>query len=220
MRRGPRYRPAPPVEAGMPCRLITENGTKFFLRIYWGEDCPSSCGEPHPGYHNAQVPLAESDKLKDWDAHGKPEDYAEDRWPVKCDHCPAVAPVFDPEKARGTGLHRQVFRQRRYNTASGRPEPGDMFYADWYHRDNGSCYWWDNCTEPHLMVILPNGHIWDSSSRASNCTLKKDRLHRCWVRHGEPPNVTVDKAGHTCAAGAGSIAVPGWHGFLTNGRLV
>lgn len=69
-------------------------------------------------------------------------------------------------------------------------------------------------------VILPNGHEWNVDSRASNCTMKEDRLHRCWVRHGEPPLVTANKqGGRTCAAGAGSIAVPGYHGFLNNGVL-
>lgn len=45
------------------------------------------------------------------------------------------------------------------------------------------------------------------------------RPHKCWVRHGTPPRVTVDKDGLTCGAGAGSIAVPGYHGHLQNGYL-
>lgn len=43
--------------------------------------------------------------------------------------------------------------------------------------------------------------------------------HACWVRHGEPPNVTVDKNGVTCRAGAGSIIADDFHGFLRNGWL-
>jgi hypothetical protein len=31
--------------------------------------------------------------------------------------------------------------------------------------------------------------------------------------------VTVGKSGNTCAAGAGSIAVDGYHGFLRNGSF-
>lgn len=48
------------------------------------------------------------------------------------------------------------------------------------------------------------------------------RPHKCWVRHGTPPHqiVHVDKSGTTCGAGGGSIAYPGWHGFLHNGELV
>ena len=44
--------------------------------------------------------------------------------------------------------------------------------------------------------------------------------HRCWCRHGEPPNITVDKNGPTCPAGAGSIQCNDWHGYLRNGELV
>jgi len=95
---------------------------------------------------------------------------------------------------------------------------GAMWFAVWYWRPVE----WDNEVEPHLIVRCPSGdgsRDWDIDSRASNCTLRDDRLHRCWVRHGAPPDVHVDKDGLTCSAGAGSIALPGWHGFLTHGYL-
>lgn len=192
------------------CRFIEENGTKAWLRVYWGS---TECGG---SYHNAQVPLTETDTLEAWDLGGKPEDYPDDRWPTSCERCGASVPSVD--------IHRQVFRQRRYNTPSGSPEPGDMFWVTWRHYrfPNGtktSCDW-DDCDGKHLQVILPNGYGWDADGRASNCTMPNDRLHRCWVRHGDPPNVTVDKNGRTCAAGAGSIAVTGFHGFLRGGKLI
>jgi len=56
--------------------------------------------------------------------------------------------------------------------------------------------------------------------RASNCGSRDDDEHRCWVRHGEPPDLTVDKQGLTCTAGAGSIVTDTWHGFLRGGYLV
>lgn len=70
----------------------------------------------------------------------------------------------------------------------------------------------------HLTVMTPGG-VWVIDSRASNCTMPYDYNHRCWVRHGEPPEITVDKAGTTCAAGAGSIQCGSYHGFLQNGSL-
>lgn len=72
-----------------------------------------------------------------------------------------------------------------------------------------------------LVVVLPTGMHWQIDSRATNCTMPKDEVHKCWVRHGKPEDGTlhVDKNGYTCAAGAGSIAVPGYHGFLHNGHL-
>lgn len=71
-----------------------------------------------------------------------------------------------------------------------------------------------------LVCVLPGGHHWHIDGRAGNCTMPDDDEHRCWVRHGEPPKLTVDKDGNTCAAGAGSIAIPGWHGFMRDGTLV
>ena len=98
-----------------------------------------------------------------------------------------------------------------------------MFWTTWRHYPLpdgtvSSCEW-DNCEGKHLNVILPNGHTWDVDGRASNCTMKDDRTHRCWIRSGEPPKIHVSKDGHTCKAGAGSIGVPGYHGFLRNGTL-
>jgi hypothetical protein len=46
-----------------------------------------------------------------------------------------------------------------------------------------------------------------------------DGEHRCWVRHGEPPRITVDKNGPTCQAGAGSILAGDYHGFLRDGAF-
>jgi hypothetical protein len=84
----------------------------------------------------------------------------------------------------------------------------------------GECHArWSNCDGRHWEVICPGGDYWDINSRASNCTMRDDGTHRCWVVHGEPPNVHVDKSGHTCGAGAGSIQTSNWHGFLHNGEL-
>lgn len=70
-----------------------------------------------------------------------------------------------------------------------------------------------------LVVRLPNGHDWCIDSRCNNCTRPNDNAHRCWIRHGEPPNITVDKNGVTCSAGGGSIQSGDFHGFLRNGVL-
>lgn len=99
--------------------------------------------------------------------------------------------------------------------------PGAMWYADWYMNDETpprSMFHWDNQMTPPLIVKTPGGD-WDVDSRASNCTLPQDRTHRCWCRHGEVPRITVDKNGHTCGAGAGSIVCGDYHGFLRDGFL-
>ena len=92
---------------------------------------------------------------------------------------------------------------------------GAMWYATWYPKNMT----WDNETEPHLIVAAPSNTDWDIDSRCNNCGSPNDRLHRCWVRHGTPPDITVNKAGVTCSAGAGSFYSHDkkWHGFLENG---
>jgi len=71
-----------------------------------------------------------------------------------------------------------------------------------------------------LYVKLPNGALWGVDRRRSNCTKSDNQEHRCWIRHGVPPNITVNKDGLTCSAGAGSIDTINWHGFLTDGYLI
>lgn len=92
---------------------------------------------------------------------------------------------------------------------------GAMWDAFWLH---GVPSW---CGDDGRAIIcrVPNGHDWQIDGPASNCT-RPNEAHHCWVRHGEPPNLTVDKNGNTCAAGAGSILTKDWHGFLRNGYLV
>jgi hypothetical protein len=206
----------------MKTRLITEVGTRAFLRVYWGT-CPSPWG-----YHNAKKRLVDSSKVEDSELGGKPIDHGLAAFPTRCDQCAAEVPGDLPKKGLdasgacgGEGVNYQVHHARLYDSPSGKPEPGDVFFRECgWMKNRGACANWDNCDGRHLIVILPNGWEWDADSRASNCTMKDDRTHRCWVRTGEPPNVTVGKTGNTCAAGAGSILTPdGWHGFLESGFL-
>lgn len=110
---------------------------------------------------------------------------------------------------------------------------GAMWWSDWNdewgYRRRQNYDWPGRKDQPYryhpdaqgrcLYVQTPGGS-WCIDSRASNCTMPKDNNHRCWVRHGEPPNVTVDKSGDTCKAGAGSIQAGDWHGYLRKGELV
>lgn len=95
--------------------------------------------------------------------------------------------------------------------------PGACFDATWLHGHPQYC----GPDGRALHVVLPTGHVWHVDGRASNCTRPDDDVHKCWVRHGRPEDGTlhVDKQGNTCAAGAGSIMVPGYHGFLRHGYL-
>jgi len=217
----------------MRARFIRQVGIRGKLRIYWdsvtlGEvqpcadhpdghakttylnACPNTYGTGKPGFHNAYTPLGEKPEMDNWFAFGKVEDYPEERWPTACAHC--GAPV--PQESPNVYLQRQVAVTRLYDNPSGEPEPGDVYWMDWH--DPGECPYWENCDGKHLWSIVPNGSTWDIDARANNCTMREEKTHRCWIRTGTPEagNLHVDKNGYTCAAGAGSIAVTGWHGFL------
>jgi hypothetical protein len=105
--------------------------------------------------------------------------------------------------------------------------PGDTWIDPWslraQEREGKHSCPWSNCDGRHVWVVLPNGaggkREWSPDARAANCTLPEDREHRCWCRHGAGAALHVDKVGRTCAAGAGSIALPQWHGYVHNGQI-
>ena len=100
-----------------------------------------------------------------------------------------------------------------------RAPAGAMWFADWLLELAESGNDWKGPDGHCLMVRCPNGNDWCIDSRAFNCTLPNDHIHKCWVRHGTPPSITVDKNGVTCQAGAGSILNGTYHGFLRNGEF-
>ncbi len=201
---------------GIKCRLVKKVGTRATLRTYWGSgECPNAYGNGSKGIHNAHILLAENDISDDNKIGGAISDHPIEKWPTKCDNCPAVVP--EDKK-----VHRQIFRRRIYSTESGELGPGDMYWIDYTYGGKHDCWMHTTCDGMHLHVRLPNNRTWDIDSQASNCTKKKDKVHRCWIRTGTPPNVTITKGkkgDDTCAAGAGSIKAGDYHGFLKNGRF-
>lgn len=191
------------------CFFIKPNGkASRWLRRYSSAD-----GNPCPingSYHNAQVPIEDS-----LDAENRSDEpiiremYA-DQWPTKCD-CGYVFTTEDP---------KQLFSQNQYVDEAGRvmtlqsAPAGAMWDAVWFNKmpaytgPDGIC----------LVVKTPAGE-WMVDGRASNCTMPEDNVHKCWVRHGVPPNITVSKDGNTCAAGAGSILIKEYHAMLQEGEL-
>jgi hypothetical protein len=139
------------------------------------------------------------------------------RWPQRCAAC---GTPFPPTASW------QVNYEQLHTRSDGGPEctlrdppPGAMWEAPWAvdfgnRGADGRCF----------VVRLPNGRDWMIDGRASNCSKPDDHAHNCWVRHGTPPLLTVDKAGVTCNAGAGSIGsgtgADYYHGFLRDGVLV
>lgn len=223
-------------------RYIIPHGRRVWLRVYWGDGCDGN-------YHNAMLHLHDTAEPDEQPRHEVSE-FPLERWPTACEDCGQVVPAMPEGKTpmdyacgrrRETGEpNYQVFYKTLYATPNrawiGMPTVGDAYYADWYGcaERGGNCVaGWTNCDGHHLVVHVPNpgGHVrpghpdegywWDTRNRASNCTMKEDTLHRCWVVHGRPEdgNLHVDKAGLSCNAGAGSLDTGRWHGMLQNGWL-
>lgn len=169
-------------------------------------DLPWQSGEGGPDELRATDP--------EWDAAP---------WPETCPECGATIDYEAEGTWRSMG---GITYYRRTDTGEvkriGEHEPGAMWNATWMadaiHGQDGRC----------IVVKLPNGLDWTIDSQASNCD-RPGEDHDCWCRHGEPPNLTVDKnpepGRSTCSAGGGSIwsaqdTDRDWHGFLRNGWLV
>lgn len=149
--------------------------------------------------------------------HSYPDD--DPQWPLKCDRCGSPFMAEEPRQVFTLHLYRVVAVMPGALAAVGdvftlRDVPaGAMWNADWF----GS--WAQGPDGRSLVVKLPNQGEWLVDGPASNCTKPDEKTHRCWIRHGEWPAVTVDKSGNTCEAGAGSIASGDYHGFLRGGYL-
>jgi len=128
------------------------------------------------------------------------------RWPARCE-CGCEFTADDPWQEWSERLYRRADSGSMVTLRDA--PPGAMWDCGWnsWKGPDGRC----------LVVKCPNGSEWIIDSRASNCTMPKDNEHRCWVRHGEPPLITVDKNGKTCQAGGGSIQAGDYHGFLRGG---
>jgi len=191
------------------CFLIVPTGNDALrLRRYsHGEGCGGT-------YYNADVPFdirPASDRVRQLPPRIDP------RWEAvsRCQKCGYAFNDSDEWQL----LPRTQYRREDNGdlmTLADAP-PGAMWYADWMTGDRNG--WSYKGPDGKCLCVRTPGGDWMIDDRASNCTMPDDHEHRCWVRHGVPPCVTVNKNGRTCAAGAGSIICGSYHGFLTNGEL-
>lgn len=181
----------------------------------------SEPGDTH--YHDAAIPFGTCNFWKKYDddegqqgdwtyADDAPEiDHSDPRWPTHCECGYAFTPDDQFQVSRD-----HIFRRTDTGELLSlrKAPPGAMYDAEWLPQsfpvgEDGR----------RLYVVCPSGITWCIDGRASNCTMPEDNNHKCWVRHGTVPQITVDKNGVTCAAGGGSIIAGNYHGFLRNGEF-
>ncbi len=198
--------------------LVEPNGfARLHLRRYASSTNTTPCTTSPFRYHDIMVDVG---TVATW--------YLRDRWftDLAGPHTPGDHPMWPERCSCGYAFTDadpyQVFEDVLYAPkgevgAAAFPlrnaPPGAMWFSA-----TDPCHHEPRCSE-HLIVVCPDGASWSIDSRATNCALPDDRVHRCWVHSGEPTRITVDKNGRTCAAGGGSIQTPGYHGFLINGSF-
>jgi hypothetical protein len=171
------------------------------------------------GYHDAMVFLDESREVMSadgthWvDSRATAEDFkGNPLWPARCS-CGYEFAASDEWQLFSSHIYCRVDTGEEM-TLREAPD-GAMWDAAWFH----DCPSWCGPDGKAIVCRVPNSHDWLIDGPCNNCT-RPNEPHKCWVRHGVPPNLTVDKAGDTCAAGAGSVLTSSWHGFLRNGELI
>lgn len=179
------------------CFLIERTGRRVKRGTY---DCPN--GHEHVLREDELGPGVEAE---DWS-------YGDLTWP---DRCPTCGEALEMD-ADGSPSSSFIVTSHEFR----RPDTGQVGNLSSF----GPGAMWDDEFGPKgpdgrsMTVVLPNRHTWHIDSEASNCT-RKGEPHQCWVRHGEPPKLHVDKQGDTCAAGGGSIVAGDYHGHLHHGVL-
>lgn len=182
-----------------------------FVMSSRGEKCSGPMG-----YHHAEVLLGER-KIS-----------AEAISTLSADEARALHPDWPTSCSCGYEFadedEWQIFRAELYRrTDTGElmtlrdAPPGATHDAEWLHGKRLHC----GPDGRAIHAKCPDGRWWNIDGRASNCTMPDDKEHKCWIRHGTPElcDLTVDKAGFTCAAGAGSIDTGTYHGFLRAGTF-
>lgn len=202
---------------GVKCFLLRPAGKhRLYLRRYVSSNAGEArkCTVSATGYHDARQlwKVARSDYR--FDAKYDTPNKSFGLWPDKC----ACGYVFS-EADEWQKFEDEIMKRADTGVELTRQEarPGAMWFADWMQSASPELF---RGSDGHTLIVkLPNGNEWCVDGPSSNCTKPDDHVHKCWVRHGAPPLITVDKNGNTCEAGAGSIQSGNYHGFLRNGEF-
>lgn len=200
-----------------------------YLRRYSRNDDAQHSSHAGYSYHNAKILIAKEKAVYETKSYSEGGQLYTSRidpyldhyrglypnshsyWPVKCDWCNYKFSEDDEWQIYTDLLWCRKDTGQLVTIKDTNKLEGAMYYA-WWKKDSPRY-----APAGPLYAICPGGHPWNIDGRASNCGKPDDNVHRCWIRHGEPPDITVDKNGNTCSAGAGSIQAGNYHGFLRNG---
>jgi len=221
----------------MPVRvqLVVPVAAEFHARAFWGVDSDGkrACAASWKGYHDSKTFLRRVEGIA---AEGTEPDSSDsvpaEAWPTACAFCGEAAPEHAVRHVSVSTVYRGTVDGEERVGLQGKPgsrfglRPGDAFWATWFHshgEEVGCHAGWTNCADErgHLHLVLPDGHHFDCSSRAKNCSRPKDKKHRCWSVEGTPEggDLSLGKGGDTCKAGAGSVDTGTWHGFVRDGLM-
>lgn len=194
--------------------LYETNLKRLFLRRY--ADGPCALNQGQHSYHNAMHHIGDADTKER--STNQPPEHDDPRWPTQCG-CGYTFKNTDTWQLFTRSLYH--YDDSRHLTTLEDAPVGACWDSPWLKRDGISSLWKIGSDGLILTVKTPGGD-WCIDSKANNCTDPEENTHCCWVRHGSPKDGTlhVDKNGHTCSAGAGSISLPTYHGFLHNGHLI
>src|SRR5581483_505675 len=163
---------------GIRCFLLEPTPkVNRYLRRY--VDLP--CSGPM-SFHNAKVYW---DTVESTVEMNKPVDDTVLRdnplWPTHCE-CGYEFKSTDEWQVFTDRLWQRVDTGEEYTM---RDAPvGAMWNAYWFAEHAA---WRGPDGKTMVVKCPPDGHEWVIDGRASNCTMPDDIVHRCWVRHGEPP---------------------------------
>lgn len=191
--------------------LIATPYQRFSLRRFVWSETENKCPLRH-GYHDASVVIGQTLIETPSTTIQSHIDKTDQRWPIHCD-CGYEFTNEDQWQHFMEPLYSRQDNREAIYTLNDAPV-GAIWQCTWYEDIQSM-----RGTDGKSYCVKTPGGDWVIDSQASNCTMPTDTVHKCWVRHGEPPMFTVDKNGNTCAAGGGSIQMGNYHGHLINGEL-
>lgn len=133
-----------------------------------------------------------------------------ERWPTHCD-CGYAFEIDD---------YWQILKRPLFQNS----ETSELVTMDdipvggvWYHDTLKEIFFGPD--KKCLIVRTPGGD-WCPDSPDANCGMLEDKLHKCWIRRGEPSKLSIDRNGILCSRPDGLAQVGRWLGSVQDGYIL